>query len=200
MGSGSACMERTGTSRSCPSGPCRESAPRRHLSLSRFLLETSAHRPLLLPRGSSRGGLAAGRVLSTERCLHRRRLPWVRSSISALRRCSRERHWRMCSGAIHASGSRPAANSSRSHSVLAVGLGATLAASQRACLYGLGEMRDRAGALDGAGDEQPNPCRPPSRHAPHDPQTGPATPRQPTASPRSARGRPRRSASPSGQR
>jgi len=31
------------------------------------------------------------------------------------RRCSRDRHWRTCSGAIHASGSRPSAKSSRSH-------------------------------------------------------------------------------------
>jgi hypothetical protein len=32
-------MERTGSSRSCPSRPCREFAPRRHPSLSRFLLD-----------------------------------------------------------------------------------------------------------------------------------------------------------------
>ena len=38
----------------------------------------------------------------------------VRSSISVWRIRARERHWRTCSGGIHASGSRPSASSSRS--------------------------------------------------------------------------------------
>ena len=43
------------------------------------------------------------------RCSH-----CVRSSISVCRIRARERHWRTCSGGIHASGSRPSASSSRS--------------------------------------------------------------------------------------
>ena len=43
------------------------------------------------------------------RCIH-----CVRSSISVWRSRARERHWRTCSGGIHASGSRPSASSSRS--------------------------------------------------------------------------------------
>ena len=43
------------------------------------------------------------------RCIH-----CVRSSISVWRIRARERHWRTCSGGIHASGSRPSASSSRS--------------------------------------------------------------------------------------
>ena len=41
------------------------------------------------------------------RCIH-----CVRSSISVWRNRARERHWRTCSGGIHASGNRPSASSS----------------------------------------------------------------------------------------
>jgi hypothetical protein len=82
MGSGSACMERTGTSRSCPtSGPFRESAPRRHLSLSRFC-STSAHRPLLLPRLAWEQPREASRP---DECFHAAMLPQPAIALATFR-------------------------------------------------------------------------------------------------------------------
>jgi len=69
---------------------------------------------------------------------------------------ARERHWRTCSGGIHASGSRPSASSSRSQraSSRSVFARRLRPRSARARLYRLGEMRRHAGRGQRVTDEQ----------------------------------------------
>ena len=75
----------------------------------------------------------------------------VRCGQQVLRSRARERHWRTCSSGLQASGSRPAHEQlAQPPRVGAIGLGAALAAAQRAGLHRLGQMRDRAGTLDSA--------------------------------------------------
>ena len=85
------------------------------------------------------------------RCIH-----CVRSSISVCRNRARERHWRTCSGGIHASG-KPAIGEQLAQParVLAIGLRAPLATPQRARLHRLGQMRHRARRRERVADEQP---------------------------------------------
>jgi hypothetical protein len=80
----------------------------------------------------------------------------VRSSTSVLRTRVRVRHSRTCAGEIQASGSRPSASGVRTPArVLAVGLGAPLAAAARPRLGRLGQVRDGPSLTQRLTHEQP---------------------------------------------
>jgi hypothetical protein len=79
----------------------------------------------------------------------------VRSPISVWRSRARERHWRTCSGGIHAPQPPVSEQFTQPSRVLTIGLGAALATPQRARLDGLGQMRHRRGGGQRIADEQP---------------------------------------------
>ena len=90
--------------------------------------------------------------------------PLVRSSIRVWRSRARERHWRTCSGGIHASGNRPSASSLRSQRASSRSVLARRLRPRNARVStGLGEMRDGAGPR-ARHTRTANPCTPPPRH------------------------------------